>query len=549
MQKENYLYKLWELIKWNKKDIYSIYFYSALNGILQLSMPLGIQAIIGYSLGATMVTSIYILIGLVVLGVYFGGAMQINQLKIIEKIQQTIFAKYAFAFAETIPNIDLKKLDKYYLPEKVNYFIDTLNIQKGFSKILLDIPTATITIVFGILLLSLYNSIFIVFGVVLVLILWLILRMTSKKGMETSITESKYKYEVLSWLEELARVVKSFKYSQGTDLNLIKLDRNVVGYLGSRTSHFNVLLIQYRALVLFKVLLTLSMLSAGTYLLINQQFNIGEFIAAEIVILSVISAVEKLIGSIDSVYDILTGLEKLSLVTEIPLEKNGNTILDNPQQGLNLQLHHVSFQYIDGTSALKNISIHIPSNTKACVSGNQGSGKSSLLRVMSGNFNDFEGNILINEVPLNNYNLESYRKAVGIYINNIDIFKGTLWENISLNRNGVAIEKVNSIAENIGLLNYILSLKNGYDTIVDPFGKKLPGTIAKKILLLRAICNEPRLLLLEEPWQGLEKTDQNKIVDYLLNKLPNTTVIVVSNDADFASKCNLQFILNEGKLL
>ncbi len=237
------------------------------------------------------------------------------------------------------------------------------------------------------------------------------------------------------------------------------------------------------------------------------------------------------------------------MVTEIPLEKNGNTILDNPQQGLNLQLHHVSFQYIDGTSALKNISIHIPSNTKACVSGNQGSGKSSLLRVMSGNFNDFEGNILINEVPLNNYNLESYRKAVGIYINNIDIFKGTLWENISLNRNGVAIEKVNSIAENIGLLNYILSLKNGYDTIVDPFGKKLPSTIAKKILLLRAICNEPRLLLLEEPWQGLEKTDQNKIIDYLLNKLPNTTVIVVSNDAEFASKCNMQFILNEGKLL
>ena len=115
---------------------------------------------------------------------------------------------------------------------------------------------------------------------------------------------------------------------------------------------------------------------------------------------------------------------------------------------------------------------------------------------------------------------------------------------------GLSSQKITKeLGQNIGLLNYILSLKNGYDTIVDPFGKKLPGTIAKKILLLRAICNEPRLLLLEEPWQGLEKTDQNKIVDYLLNKLPNTTVIVVSNDADFASKCNMQFILKEGKLL
>ena len=157
--------------------------------------------------------------------------------------------------------------------------------------------------------------------------MWFILRITSIKGLSTSLEESAYKYEVVAWLEEIARVIKSFKFSQGSHMNLQKTDKNVLGYLKARTAHFNVLLLQYRTLVFFKVAITTTMLTVGTYLLLSQQLNIGAFIAAEIVILSVIAAVEKLIGSIDSVYDVITGLEKLASVTEIPLENEGSLAL------------------------------------------------------------------------------------------------------------------------------------------------------------------------------------------------------------------------------
>ncbi|WP_394993989.1 peptidase domain-containing ABC transporter [Emticicia sp.] len=548
-EKTNPLKRLWNLIYIEKKEITSIYFYAILSGLVQLSVPIGVQAIIGFVLGASMVTSIYFLIIVVVIGVLMVGIMQINQMKIIEKIQQNIFTRYAFEFAETIPRFDLKKVDNFYLPEKVNRFFDTLNVQKGLSKILLDIPTATIQIIFGLILLSVYHPIFIIFGLLLLFILWFILRITSIKGLSTSLEESAYKYEVVAWLEEIARVIKSFKFSQGTHMNLQKTDKNVLGYLKARTAHFNVLLLQYRTLVFFKVAITTTMLTVGTYLLLSQQLNIGAFIAAEIVILSVIAAVEKLIGSIDSVYDVITGLEKLASVTEIPLENEGSLALNTSNNGISIKISDLNFQYLDGKKALNNINLTIPADSKVCISGHEGSGKSSLLRVISGNFSDFSGTILLNNIPIGNYKLETLRNKMGVYLNQQDIFKGTVWENISLNRQGITPEKVTKIAEKLGIQSYLDTLQKGFETEIDSTGKKLPSTIVKKMLLLRALANEPNLLLLEEPWQGLEETEKEIMTNYLLNKISNTTIIVISNDEAFAKKCTYHFRLENGKLV
>ncbi|OYW20574.1 MAG: ABC transporter, partial [Sphingobacteriales bacterium 12-47-4] len=198
--------RILNLVKLERKEITAIYFYAVLNGLIQLSLPLGIQAIISYVLGASMRASLVILIALVVVGVLAVGLMQVNQMKIIEKIQQKIFVRYAFAFATHIPRLDLKKNDAVYLPELVNRFFEVPVLQKSLSKILLDIPTATIQILFGLILLSFYHPAFILFGSILVLVLWLILRYTGSSGLETSLNESSYKYKVAGWLEEIARV-------------------------------------------------------------------------------------------------------------------------------------------------------------------------------------------------------------------------------------------------------------------------------------------------------------------------------------------------------
>jgi ABC-type bacteriocin/lantibiotic exporter with double-glycine peptidase domain len=542
MQQTSPLKRVQSLIRDHKKEVTSIYLFSILGGIVNLSLPLGVQTIIGLVMGATMVTSIYVLIFLVVLGVFLMGLFQINQMKIIESIQQKIFAHYAYEFADKIPQLDLKQMDKYHIPEKVNRFFDTLNIQKGFAKLLLDIPVATVQIIFGIILLSLYHPLFIILGLILLLLLGLILYYTSQKGIETSIEESNYKYGVAGFFGEIARTIKTFKFSQGSDLNFIRTDENVSGYLEARTKHFYVLLFQYKSLLFFKVALTTLMLTLGSYLLINQQLNVGEFVAAEIVIMLVIGAVEKLITSLDSAYDVITGLEKLASVTDNPLETSGDLDL-NTRVGLEIEMKNFSFEFESGKPVLNSINLHINSGEKIQITGPAGSGKSILMRVLTGNYIDFKGTLLINKVPIKNYTLQSLRKHTGILLQNQEIFGGTVWENISLGNKEISPSLILATANELGFADFLNHFPLGFDTEIEPLGKKTPQTIVKKILLLRALCGNKRLLLLENPWNGLEPEIANRVQTYLKNQ--TATVLIASNeDLLFGKKIEI----NNGKV-
>lgn len=544
--KKNPLLRLLNLILLDKNEITSIYFFAILNGLVQLSLPLGVQAIVSFVIGASMVTSLYILITIVVIGVWIVGVLQVNQMKIIERIQQKIFTRNVFEFAEIIPKIDLLKSNNYYLPEKINRFFDTISIQKGVSKLLLDIPIASIQVIFGILLLSFYHPIFILFGFLLLFTLLVILKLTSKKGWTTSLAESKNKYQIVGWFGEMARVMKSFKFRQYTKLNLIKTDEITVNYLRARTSHFNVLLFQYKALILFKVLITATMLIVGTYLLLNQQLNIGEFIAAEIIILSIIGAIEKLIGSLDNIYDIITGLEKLASVTESGTETSGSISYISNEKGMNVEFKNCDLFYNSSQITLQKLNFTIPAKSIVAITGDEGSGKTTLLNFLSGNFQMEKGGILINDVPFHNYKLESLRNRMGIFLNQQDIFEGTVLENITLGRNDITVDKINEIAQKIGFIGFIKNFQNGFESLLDPSGKKLSSTAVNKILLLRALVNEPDILFLEEPWIGFNEKNKNAFISYLHQISNKTTICIATNDTEFISTCHYKIQLENG---
>ncbi|NBY24568.1 MAG: ABC transporter ATP-binding protein [Chitinophagaceae bacterium] len=543
------LSRVLELVRLEKSEIWSIYFYAILNGLILLSVPLGIQSIVGFVMGASFRASIYVLIVLVVVAVLASGLMQINQMKIIEKIQQRIFVRYAFSYAATIPKLDLKKADGIYLPEMINRFLDTTALQKSLSKILLEIPTASIQICFGLLLLSFYHPVFIIFSLLLVVILWLIIYYTGGRGLETSLEESSNKYKVVAWLEEMARVIKFIKLTAGHALHLKKTDEATVGYLTARNDHFKILLLQYRSLVAFKTAITAAMLVFGSILLVNQQLNIGQFVAAEIVILTILNSVEKLIINLDSVYDTLTAVDKLEKLTDHPIEQSGSIELSNDKKGLLVEASNLSFSYGTNQPVLNGISFQFNPGERICLMGKGGTGKSTLLRLLDGAYADFEGSIQIDKVPIRNYNLKSLRATIGILLHQYDIFQGTLWENVTMGNPSVQVDKVITLFERVGLAPYFSTLKEGFETILDPTGQRLPRQIIHKILLVRALCCSPRLLLLEEPWSGMEEENRLQIME-LLNELKECTIVVVSNDEDFAKTCNQVWRMsNEGNLI
>ena len=131
--------RLFGLIKADRKDIVRIYVFAVLSGLINLSLPLGIQAIITYISGGMISTSWILLVILVILGIILAGGMQVMQLSLAETIQQRIFQRSSFEFAVRIPRIRLEQVASKYAPELINRFFDTLSLQKGLSKILLDI--------------------------------------------------------------------------------------------------------------------------------------------------------------------------------------------------------------------------------------------------------------------------------------------------------------------------------------------------------------------------------------------------------------------------
>lgn len=539
--------KLLDVLRYEKEEISAIYFYAVFSGLVQLTLPLGIQSIISFVLGGAISTSLILLIILVIAGVAVAGLLQVNQMKLIEKIQQQLFVRYAFQYAHTIPNLNLKEVDGHYLPELVNRFFDTISLQKGISKLLLEVPAATIQIIFGLILLSFYHPVFIFFGAMLLVVLYFILRTTGARGLETSIRESDYKYNVAGYLQELARVVTTLKFTRNNAMHLHKTDGYVAGYLKSRTDHFKVLLFQYWTFIGFKVAITSAMLIIGGFLLVDQQLNIGQFIAAEIVILMLIGSVEKLIVNLDKVYDVLTSVEKINKVLEKPKEHTGDVLL-KADEPINIKAQGLSFGYMEGKPVLNDLSFEINAGDVICVQGRQSMGKSTLLRLLTGSYTTFTGNLLINDIPIGNYHVDSLRSHTGIMLHMQEIFHGTLKENICLGENSISYHDMDKLAGIVGLKPFIDELKEGYNLELQPAGQRLSGRIIKKILLMRALIHNPKLLLLEEPWLGLEEQYIKQVQEYLLEKLPGTTILIVSNDEDFSRKCDKVIVLDNGNM-
>lgn len=539
-------YNLFKYVTKEKKDVTNIYFYAILNGLVQLSVPLGIQSIVSFVMGATMATTIYMLIAFVVFGTWLVGYFRLKVMQIIEKIQQKIFVDFALAFAEKLPKVNLSATRKYYLPELVNRFFDTQNLQKGISKILLEIPTALIQILFGILLLSFYHPWFLVFGALVIICVIFIFRFTMESGIKSSIDESDKKYEVASWLEDIAASIKIFKLNSKTEIHVAETDKRVVKYLSERTSHFRVLVIQYKTIVAFKVIITLVMLVIGTYLLVNQQLNIGAFIATEIVVLTIMAAVEKLIISLESYYDVIAALAKLNKVTDLPEEDLGAITLENQNSGFEIEFKEVNFAFNDYQMILENVNFKLAENSLNVITGSLGAGKSLLLNMMTGFYEPSSGRILIDKIPLINVDKISLRNQIGMFLEDMTIIKGTVYENIVLGQTHISAEQILEASEQIGIEDFSSQFSNGFFTNISETDTEISFSSKKKIMLLRALVGERRLLILEDPLDGMDDAFKIKMREHLSNLKENTTVIVVSEDPEMIEIADQHLHIEEG---
>tara|TARA_R110000868_G_scaffold11443_4_gene56088 strand:- start:93 stop:1436 length:1344 start_codon:yes stop_codon:yes gene_type:complete len=444
----------------------------------------------------------------------------------------------------------MSELRDYYPPELANRFFDILNVQKSLSKVLLDFPAALLQIIFGLLLLSFYHPFFILYGLLLLALIYVVFKFTAQKGLETSLAESKFKYKVAHWIQEVARSLISFKLSGKTSHALHKNDMLVADYLEARESHFRVLVIQFIQMIGFKVLVTGGLLLIGGLLVLNQEMNIGQFVAAEIIILLVISSVEKLIRGLETVYDLLTSLEKLGQVVDKELEpQEGETPLTEDSD-LTIEISGISYTPQGANhKVIDDFSYTFQPKSTTLLMGANGSGKTTLLRLIAGLIQPTEGAVYVNNISLDNILPNHYRSYIGQSLTEESPFEGTILNNITFGDQTISQKDLYWAIENAGLTKFVKEQPKGIHTVLFPEGQQIPHNVAKKIVLARAIVRKPKLLILKEPLDQLDEVEALRIMDFLVNKSYPWSVIIVSHDAKWLSRVDSIITLEEGKMV
>ncbi len=518
--------RIWHLVGSERKNIRFLYIYAILSGAISLIIPLGIQAIIGLVLAGKLSSSWFILIVLITLAILLSGLTGLAQLSILESIQSKLFVRTAFNFSEKLASAS-RYLKKYpSLVELSEKFLDIITVQKSFSKLLLSFTTSLLEIVFGIILLVIYHPAFLIFGLSLLILVAIVLRATYRRGIESARAESNYKFKTAFWLSEIAqnRVTFNLKKSQGFHMH--KTDEYLHGYISSRQSHFKILYNQAAIAIGIKVVLTMAMLFLGSFLLVREDISLGQFLASEILIISLVDSVGKLVISVESLYDAGIALEKLGSVTDATLDDD---------------LSLSTLTNVDASAPEVTITdrksghpvVNIKPGQKVGICGLPGTGRTRILKTIIGEIQS-EYNAQLNHIPVENISGECLGTITGICLQGSNIFEGTLAQNIVLS-NEPDMKELTTLSKILNLHGFISSLSGGFNHLFET-ESGIPNNIAKKIPLARALYQSPPLILIDDVWSVFTREELEKITNHICSI--GSTVIFISNKLPLLSKAD-----------
>lgn len=280
---------------------------------MSLTIPIGIQTIVGIVMTGKLSSSWYILVVGISILVAFSGITRLAQVTILDTLQRKLFVRYAINFSDQL-NEFRESNDNISIEKKSTRFLDIVTLQKSFSKLVFDFSGQLLQILSGITLLSIYHPNFLILGFFIVIIIYFGLQFTWRSGFETARDESNFKFETSDTIREMAVGELDLDRMNKLTHTLIS---NIDNYVLNRNRHFTILRRQIFFAIAAKVVLTATMLIIGTSLLINQEITLGQFLAAEILIITLLDAVEKLILTVEYVYDAGIAIDKLECISKL----------------------------------------------------------------------------------------------------------------------------------------------------------------------------------------------------------------------------------------
>lgn len=536
-----------DLLRLDARDHLVVLGYTSLTGLLALVVPLAAQALVNTVAVGVFLQPLVVLSVAVLVLLLFRSFLRLLKLYLVEILQQRVFMRVSLELAHHLPRIHQEALSKAYAPELANRFFDILTVQKSWAKLLLEGPSALLQILVGLLLMAFYSPLLLAFDVVLVIGSGLIVFGLGLGGVRTSIQESSEKYRVAHWLEEVARCERNLKFTAAPEFTVHEADRLVDRYLDARGGHFRVVLRQATGSYLLQALASAGILAIGGWLVIQGQLTMGQLVASELIVLSVLAALEKLIRLADSFYDLLTALYKIGNVIDLPREGSGEVSLETGDTPPRIELQGASFAYPGGPEVLHEVDCVLEPGRHVGITGPSGAGKTTLAHLLVGLYRPCKGVSHLEGRSLAEYRLEDLRNTVGLVGDRFDVFEGSLEQNLRVGRGHVPEERLQEVLRLTGLDEDLRRLPDGLGTQVLSEGKNLSSGQVQRLLIARAILDEPPVMLFDETLRGMDPGRRNRMLEQVVDRR-SWTVVLVSQNWEVLRHCDEILLMDEGRI-
>ena len=538
--------KLRRILAVERNDLYVIGIYEAAVGIFSLVVPITIQSLVNTVVFNFLLQPIVVLAAVLIFFLFLASTLKLVQMRVIETVQTRIFTRISMDLAYRLPRLRMEAFDTHRGTELLNRFFEVVTIQKGLALLLVDGLSIVLQSMIGMVLLAFYHPALLVFDVILVICIVGIVFIPSKAAIKTSLKECSSKYTVASWLEEIARNPVAFKLGGAQEYALKRANECTLEYLGKRRSHFRVLIGQISGTLMVQTLLSGLFLGLGSWLVIKKQLTLGQLVASEIIVTMVLSRFAKLGKYIETYYDLVTSVDKITSLFQLPLEKSARAPFVPDVGGFSINLKEVSFNY-PGTvrRALDSVNLTVSAGEKIGIVGGNGSGKSTIFDLILGLRPCGSGSLEVSGLDLRDFNADEMRRYVGL-VRHIELIEGTILENIQLGRPGITVQVVRTALESVGLLDAVSSLPDGLATRLSGGQNPLSAGQAQLLMLARALAGSPKLLLLDEALDDIDPVARQRVVATVFDPKAPWTVIVASHNALGLTGCTRLYDLSRG---
>jgi ABC-type bacteriocin/lantibiotic exporter with double-glycine peptidase domain len=528
------------LLRPEMHDVWTVVVFSVVTGLLYLALPLAVNALVSnLSFGSQSApfTQALFFIGVALFAcLLLSAAVRGLQYHVAEVIQRRLFVRVAADLAHRLPRVQAASLDGVHAPEMVNRFLDVVTVQKSTSLLLLNGVNIVLGGGIGLIVLGFYHPSLLAFTAFILAGIAAIVWWLGRGAVRTSIEESRAKYDVVNWLEEVARYPRLFKGPGGYRMARDRADQLARQYLSARRSHFRVLMRQIGGLLLLEVVASSALLIVGGWLVLSQQLTLGQLVASELIVSAVVASIAKLGKQFEAWYDALAAVDKLGHVTDLEMEREDGQQAVQNKNGAAVRAEGLAFAYPGGSRLFAGLSFQLPPGARVALTGGQGSGCSTLLDLLSGLWQPEAGWIEIDGLDLRCWRLEDLRSRVMI-LRPQDIFSGTIGENVRLGLPGVTLGEVQDALAQVGLMRDVMNLPSGVHASLVTGGLPLSSRQRARLLLARALVVKPRLLLLDDLFDGMDHASIDELMDVVLDPSRPWTVIIATRDPRVAARC------------